>query len=159
MKSDLLAKTDPEVFDAISKETNREHNNLELIASENFCSEAVLAALGSVLTNKYAEGYPGKRYYGGCKWVDVAENLAIARAKQLFGCDHANVQPHSGTSANIAAYLTLAKPGDTILGLSLSHGGHLSHGHPLNFSGRYFKVVPDTMTRGLCSRARARMAA
>jgi glycine hydroxymethyltransferase len=141
MRSDLLAKTDPEVFDAISKETSREHNNLELIASENFCSEAVLAALGSVLTNKYAEGYPGKRYYGGCKWVDVGENLAIARAKQLFGCDHANVQPHSGTSANIAAYLTLAKPGDTILGLSLSHGGHLSHGHPINFSGRYFKVV------------------
>jgi len=142
MKPDLLAQTDPEVFAAISKETSRQHNNLELIASENFCSEAVLAALGSVLTNKYAEGYPGKRYYGGCKWVDVAENLAIARAKQLFGCEHANVQPHSGTSANLAAYLTLAKPGDTILGLNLSHGGHLSHGHPLNFTGRYFQVVP-----------------
>src|SRR5512136_3067554 len=142
MKPDVLKTVDPEVFDAVSKETSRQHNNLELIASENFCSEAVLAALGSVLTNKYAEGYPGKRYYGGCKWVDVAENLAIARVKQLFGCDHANVQPHSGTSANIAAYLTLAKPGDTILGLNLSHGGHLTHGHPLNFSGRYFKVVP-----------------
>jgi glycine hydroxymethyltransferase len=141
MKPDVLKTADPEVFDAVVKETNRQHNNLELIASENFCSEAVLAALGSVLTNKYAEGYPGKRYYGGCKWVDVAENLAIDRAKKLFGCDHANVQPHSGTSANIAAYLTLAKPGDTIMGLSLSHGGHLSHGHPVNFSGRYFKVV------------------
>jgi glycine hydroxymethyltransferase len=141
MKPDILKTTDPEVFDAVSKETSRQHNNLELIASENFSSEAVLAALGSALTNKYAEGYPGKRYYGGCKWVDVAENLAIDRAKKLFGCDHANVQPHSGTSANIAAYLVLAKPGDTILGLSLSHGGHLSHGHPINFSGRYFKVV------------------
>jgi glycine hydroxymethyltransferase len=141
MKPDALFQTDPEVFEAVSKETARQHNNLELIASENFCSEAVLAALGSALTNKYAEGYPGKRYYGGCKWVDVGENLAIDRAKKLFGCDHANVQPHSGTSANIAAYLTLAKPGDTILGLSLSHGGHLSHGHPLNFTGRYFKVV------------------
>ena len=141
MKPDLFRKTDPEVFDAVSKETSRQHNNLELIASENFCSEAVLAALGSVLTNKYAEGYPGKRYYGGCRFVDIAENLAIDRARQLFGCDHANVQPHSGTSANISAYLTLAKPGDTILGLNLSHGGHLSHGHPLNFSGRYFKVV------------------
>ncbi len=141
MKPDPLLPSDPEVFDAVLKETNRQHNNLELIASENFCSEAVLAALGSVLTNKYAEGYPGKRYYGGCKWVDVVENLARDRAKALFGCDHANVQPHSGTSANIAAYLTLAKPGDTILGLNLSHGGHLSHGHPINFSGRYFKVV------------------
>ncbi len=141
MKPDPLKLADPEVFDAVLKETNRQHNNLELIASENFCSEAVLAALGSVLTNKYAEGYPGKRYYGGCKWVDVVENLARDRARALFGCDHANVQPHSGTSANIAAYLTLAKPGDTILGLNLSHGGHLSHGHPINFSGRYFKVV------------------
>jgi glycine hydroxymethyltransferase len=141
MKPDSLKLTDPEVFDAVHRETSRQHNNLELIASENFCSEAVLAALGSVLTNKYAEGYPGKRYYGGCKWVDVVENLARDRARALFNCEHANVQPHSGTSANIAAYLTLAKPGDTILGLSLSHGGHLSHGHPINFSGRYFKVV------------------
>jgi len=145
MKPDVLKNTDPEVFEAVRKETERQHNNLELIASENFCSEAVLAALGSVLTNKYAEGYPKRRYYGGCKWVDVAEELARDRAKQLFGCDHANVQPHSGTSANIAAYLTLAKPGDTILGLSLSHGGHLSHGHPINFSGRYFKVVQYTV--------------
>ncbi len=145
MKPDILKSVDPEVFDAVVKETNRQHLHLELIASENFCSEAVLAALGSVLTNKYAEGYPGKRYYGGCKWVDVGENLAIDRAKRLFGCDHANVQPHSGTSANLAAYLTLAKPGDTILGLSLSHGGHLSHGHPLNFTGRYFRVVQYTV--------------
>ncbi len=145
MKPDVFKHADPEVFDAVRRETERQHNNLELIASENFCSEAVLAALGSVLTNKYAEGYPKKRYYGGCRWVDVAEDLARDRAKQLFGCDHANVQPHSGTSANIAAYLVLAKPGDTILGLSLSHGGHLSHGHPINFSGRYFKVVQYTV--------------
>jgi glycine hydroxymethyltransferase len=145
MKPDYLKQTDPEVFDAVRRETSRQHTNLELIASENFCSEAVLAALGSALTNKYAEGYPKKRYYGGCRWVDVAEDLARDRAKQLFGCDHANVQPHSGTSANIAAYLVLAKPGDTIMGLSLSHGGHLSHGHPINFSGRYFKVVQYTV--------------
>lgn len=149
MTAKELSVVDPEVFDAIVKETNRQHSNLELIASENFCSEAVLAALGSVLTNKYAEGYPRKRYYGGCRYVDIAEELAIQRAKELFGCDHANVQPHSGTQANIAAYLTLASPGDTIMGLSLSHGGHLSHGHPINFSGRYFKVIhytvdPDT---------------
>lgn len=147
MKPDILQQTDPEVFDAVRRETNRQHTNLELIASENFCSEAVLAALGSALTNKYAEGYPKKRYYGGCRWVDVAENLARDRAKELFGCDHANVQPHSGTSANIAAYLALATPGDTIMGLSLSHGGHLSHGHPINFSGRYFKVVQYTVDR------------
>ncbi|MEO0080413.1 MAG: serine hydroxymethyltransferase [candidate division WOR-3 bacterium] len=145
MTPELLWKTDPEVFEAIVKETNRQHTNLELIASENFCSEAVLAALGSVLTNKYAEGYPKKRYYGGCRYVDIAEELAIERTKQLFGCDHANVQPHAGTQANIAAYLTLAKPGDTIMGLSLTHGGHLSHGHPINFSGRYFKVVHYTV--------------
>jgi glycine hydroxymethyltransferase len=141
MRPAVLRQTDPEVFDAVVRETNRQHNNLELIASENFCSEAVLAALGSVLTNKYAEGYPKKRYYGGCRWVDVAEELAIARARQLFGCDHANVQPHAGTQANIAAYLSLANPGATIMGLHLSHGGHLSHGHPINFSGRYYKVV------------------
>lgn len=147
MKADSLFATDPEIFDAVRRETERQHDNLELIASENFCSEAVLAALGSALTNKYAEGYPKKRYYGGCRYVDIAEDLARERAKQLFGCDHANVQPHSGTSANIAAYLALAKPGDTILGLSLSHGGHLSHGHPINFSGRYFKVVQYTVDR------------
>ncbi len=145
MTSKCLFETDPEVFDAIVHETNRQHSNLELIASENFCSEAVLAALGSVLTNKYAEGYPKKRYYGGCRYVDIAEELAIERAKQLFGCDHVNVQPHSGTQANIAAYLTLANPGDTIMGLSLTHGGHLSHGHPINFSGRYFKVIHYTV--------------
>ncbi|OYD13882.1 serine hydroxymethyltransferase [candidate division WOR-3 bacterium JGI_Cruoil_03_51_56] len=145
MKPDLLKTTDPEVFEAIRRETNRQHNNLELIASENFCSEAVLAALGSVLTNKYAEGYPKRRYYGGCRFVDIGENLAIERAKKLFGCDHANVQPHAGTQANIAAYLTLANPGDTIMGLSLAHGGHLSHGHPVNFSGLYFKAVQYTV--------------
>jgi glycine hydroxymethyltransferase len=136
-----LARTDPEIADAIRNETRREGAQLELIASENFVSEAVLEALGSVLTNKYAEGYPGKRYYGGCEYVDVAESLAIARAKQLFGCDHANVQPHSGAQANTTVYMTVCKPGDTILGMNLSHGGHLTHGHPLNFSGRFFKVV------------------
>ncbi len=136
----ILKKTDPEIFDVIKGETNREHSTLELIASENFCSEAVLAALGSVLTNKYAEGLPKKRYYGGCEFVDIGETLAIERAKQLFGADHANVQPHSGTQANMIAYYALANPGDTIMGLNLSHGGHLSHGHPINFSGKYFKV-------------------
>ncbi|MCX7785219.1 MAG: serine hydroxymethyltransferase [candidate division WOR-3 bacterium] len=136
----LLKQTDPEVFEAIRNETNREHSTLELIASENFCSEAVLSALGSVLTNKYAEGLPKKRYYGGCEFVDVVETLAIERAKQLFGAEHANVQPHSGTQANMCAYFALANPGDTIFGLNLTHGGHLSHGHPINFSGKYFKV-------------------
>jgi glycine hydroxymethyltransferase len=136
-----LSRTDPEIAEAIRNETRRQGSQLELIASENFVSEAVLEALGSVLTNKYAEGYPGRRYYGGCEFVDVAETLAIARLKQLFGCDHANVQPHSGAQANTAVYMTVVKPGDTILGMNLSHGGHLTHGHPLNFSGRYFKVV------------------
>jgi len=136
----ILKKIDPEIFDVVKGETNREHSTLELIASENFCSEAVLAALGSVLTNKYAEGLPKKRYYGGCEFVDIGETLAIERAKQLFGADHANVQPHSGTQANMTAYFALANPGDTIMGLNLSHGGHLSHGHPINFSGKYFKV-------------------
>jgi len=145
MKPDLLQQTDPEVFDAVRRETNRQHNNLELIASENFVSEAVLEALGSPLTNKYAEGYPKKRYYGGCRFVDIAEDLARERAKALFQADHANVQPHSGTSANIAAYLVLADPGATIMGLNLSHGGHLSHGHPINFSGKYYKVVQYTV--------------
>lgn len=135
-----LKKIDPEIFDVIKNETNREHSTLELIASENFCSEAVLAALGSVLTNKYAEGLPKKRYYGGCEFVDIGETLAIERAKLLFGADHANVQPHSGTQANMTAYFALANPGDTMLGLNLAHGGHLSHGHPINFSGKYFKV-------------------
>ncbi|MBS4014932.1 MAG: serine hydroxymethyltransferase [Candidatus Latescibacteria bacterium] len=136
----ILKKFDPEIFDVVKGETNREHSTLELIASENFCSEAVLAALGSVLTNKYAEGLPKKRYYGGCEFVDIGETLAIERAKQLFGADHANVQPHSGTQANMTAYFALANPGDTFLGLNLTHGGHLSHGHPINFSGKYFKV-------------------
>jgi len=136
-----LARTDPEVAEAIRNETRRQGSQLELIASENFVSEAVLEALGTVLTNKYAEGYPGKRYYGGCEFVDVAETLAIQRAKQLFAADHANVQPHSGAQANMSVYMTVCQPGDTILGMNLSHGGHLTHGHPLNFSGRYFKVV------------------
>ncbi len=136
-----LARTDPEVAEAIRNETERQGRQLEMIASENFVSEAVLEALGTVLTNKYAEGYPGRRYYGGCEFVDVAETLAIARAKELFGADHANVQPHSGAQANTAVYLAALKPGDTILGMNLSHGGHLTHGHPLNFSGKYFKVV------------------
>ena len=136
-----IKKDDPQLYAAIKGEVLRQQNNLELIASENYTSKAVLEALGSVLTNKYAEGYPGKRYYGGCECVDVAEKLAIDRAKQLFGAEHANVQPHSGTQANITAYLSLISPGDTVMGLNLSHGGHLSHGHPLNFSGRYFKIV------------------
>ena len=136
-----LARTDPEVAEAIRNETERQGRQLEMIASENFVSEAVLEALGTVLTNKYAEGYPGRRYYGGCEFVDVAESLAIARAKELFGADHANVQPHSGAQANTAVYMAACKPGDTILGMNLSHGGHLTHGHPLNFSGKYFKVV------------------
>ncbi len=136
-----LLRTDPEVARAILDETRRQGAQLELIASENFVSEATLEALGTVLTNKYAEGYPGKRYYGGCEFVDVVETLAIARVKQLFGCDHANVQPHSGAQANMSVYLTVCKPGDTILGMNLSHGGHLTHGHPLNFSGRFYNVV------------------
>ncbi|MBD3284931.1 serine hydroxymethyltransferase, partial [candidate division WOR-3 bacterium] len=155
MYSRRLYETDPEIFAAVRAETEREHKGLELIASENFVSEAVLAALGSVLTNKYAEGYPYKwdketgsidysrygRYYGGCKHIDEAEKLAIERARELFGADHVNVQPHSGTTANMTAYFALGEPGDVLLGLNLSHGGHLSHGHPINFSGRFFKVV------------------
>jgi glycine hydroxymethyltransferase len=136
-----LARTDPEVADAIRHETLRQGRQLEMIASENFVSEAVLEALGTVLTNKYAEGYPGRRYYGGCEHVDVVETLAIARAKELFGADHANVQPHSGAQANTAVYMAVLKPGDTFLGMNLSHGGHLTHGHPLNFSGRFYNVV------------------
>ena len=136
-----LSEVDPEISRAIAGEVARQIRTIELIASENFVSEAVLEALGSVLTNKYAEGYPGKRYYGGCEHVDVAESLAIERAKKLFGADHANVQPHSGSQANQAVYVTVLKPGDTMLGMSLAHGGHLTHGHPLNFSGRMYKVV------------------
>ncbi|MBS1117031.1 MAG: glyA [candidate division NC10 bacterium] len=137
-----LIDVDPEIANAIRLETERQASKLELIASENFVSEAVLEAMGSPLTNKYAEGYPGKRYYGGCEFVDVAETLAIDRAKQLFGADHANVQPHSGAQANMAAYFALLNHGDTILGLNLAHGGHLTHGSPVNFSGRFFKVIP-----------------
>jgi glycine hydroxymethyltransferase len=136
-----LADTDPAIADAIHHELARQEEGLELIASENFVSQAVLEAAGSVMTNKYAEGYPGKRYYGGCEWVDVAETLALERAKQLFGADHANVQPHSGAQANMTVYLAMLKPGDTILGMNLAHGGHLTHGHPLNFSGKFFNVV------------------
>jgi glycine hydroxymethyltransferase len=137
-----LADTDPEIARAIDDERHRQNTGLELIASENFVSLAVLEAAGSVLTNKYAEGYPGKRYYGGCEFVDVAETLAIERAKALFGAEHANVQPHSGAQANMAVYFTLLKPGDTVLGMNLAHGGHLTHGHPLNFSGKLYTIVP-----------------
>lgn len=137
-----LLKVDPDVAGALAGEARRQAETLELIASENFVSEAILEAVGSVATNKYAEGYPGRRYYGGCEFVDVMENLAIERALRLFGAEHANVQPHSGTQANIAAYLSVLEPGDKILGMNLSHGGHLTHGHPLNFSGRVFQVVP-----------------
>jgi glycine hydroxymethyltransferase len=137
-----LAETDPEIARTINQETHRQNSGLELIASENFVSQAVLEAAGSVLTNKYAEGYPGKRYYGGCEFVDVAESLAISRAKELFGAEHANVQPHSGAQANMAVYFTLLKPGDTVLGMNLAHGGHLTHGHPLNFSGKLYTIVP-----------------
>jgi glycine hydroxymethyltransferase len=137
-----LEQTDPDIADAIRHELDRQEHGLELIASENFVSRAVLEAAGSVMTNKYAEGYPGKRYYGGCEFVDVAESLAIERAKQLFGAEHANVQPHSGAQANMAVYMTVLKPGDTILGMNLAHGGHLTHGHPLNFSGKFFHIVP-----------------
>ncbi len=137
-----LAEADPEIADAVRNELNRQRNGLELIASENFVSRAILAAAGSVFTNKYAEGYPGRRYYGGCEYVDVVESLAINRAKKLFGAEHANVQPHAGAQANMAVYFTVMKPGDTVLGMNLAHGGHLTHGHPLNFSGLLYKVVP-----------------
>src|SRR3954464_6513180 len=136
-----LSESDPQIAQAIANEANRQHEGLELIASENFVSMAVLEAAGSVFTNKYAEGYPGKRYYGGCEFSDVVENLARDRAKQLFGADHSNVQPHSGSQANAAAYSSVLQPGDTILGLDLAHGGHLTHGHKLNFSGKLYKVV------------------
>jgi glycine hydroxymethyltransferase len=142
-----LDEIDPEVASAIANETVRQHEGLELIASENFVSEAVLEAMGSVFTNKYAEGYPGKRYYGGCEFADVVENLARDRAKKLFGAEHANVQPHSGSTANMAAYAAVLAPGDTILGLNLAHGGHLTHGHHLNFSGKTYRVVPYGVTK------------
>src|SRR5688572_19282250 len=137
-----LAETDPDIASAIRAESRRQGDGLELIASENFVSRAILEAAGSILTNKYAEGYPGKRYYGGCEVVDIIESLAIARAKRLFGADHANVQPHSGAQANMSVYLTIVNPGDTVLGMNLAHGGHLTHGHPLNFSGKLYTIVP-----------------
>ena len=142
-----LADTDPAIATVLCDETTRQNTGLELIASENFVSAAVLQAAGSVLTNKYAEGYPGRRYYGGCEFVDVAESLAIKRAIALFGADHANVQPHSGAQANMAAYFALLAPGDTVLGMSLAHGGHLTHGHPLNFSGQLYTIVPYGVRR------------
>ncbi len=147
----ILETFDPQIAKAIRQETERQEYSLELIASENFVSEAVMEAQGSVFTNKYAEGYPGKRYYGGCHNADIVENLAIERAKELFGAEHVNVQPHSGSQANMAVYFAALKPGDTILGMNLSHGGHLTHGSPVNFSGRFFNVVPygvskDTQT-------------
>src|SRR3984957_7676185 len=145
MKTDRMSlplyEADPQIATAIDNEVRRQHEGLELIASENFVSEAVLEAMGSVFTNKYAEGYPGKRYYGGCEFADQVEQLAIDRAKEIFGAEHANVQAHSGTSANVAVYMSTLQPGDTVLGMNLSHGGHLTHGHPLNFSGRMYKFV------------------
>ena len=137
----LVEQYDKEVGEAMGAELKRQRRNIELIASENIVSPAVMAAMGSVLTNKYAEGYPGKRYYGGCECVDVAENLAIERAKKLFGAEHANVQAHSGAQANMAVYFALLQPGDTVLGMSLAHGGHLTHGSPVNMSGKYFNFV------------------
>lgn len=139
---DQLKKGDPEIYECVRNEMRRQNQNIELIASENFTSLAVMDAMGSVLTNKYAEGYPGKRWYGGCEFVDVAETLAIERAKKLFGAEHANVQPHSGASANTAVFLALLKPGDKILGMNLAHGGHLTHGHPMNFSGKFYQIIP-----------------
>ena len=136
----LLKQNDPEVYDAVMKETNRQRDKIELIASENFVSETVMEANGTTLTNKYAEGYPGKRYYGGCEYVDIVETLAIERAKKLFGAEYANVQPHSGAQANMAVFFALLNPGDTVLSMSLAHGGHLSHGSPVNMSGKYFNI-------------------
>ena len=142
LKWEYLDKVDPEIADIIRKEDGRQQGNIELIASENFTSLAVMEAQGSILTNKYAEGYPGKKYYGGCEFIDMVENLAIDRAKKVFGADHANVQPHSGAQANMAVYFALLQPGDTVMGMSLDHGGHLTHGSPVNISGKYFNFVP-----------------
>src|SRR6201987_2112402 len=142
-----LAASDPDIAAQITNEIHRQHEGLEMIASENFVSRAVLEAAGTVFTNKYAEGYPGKRYYGGCEFADVVENIARDRAKQLFGAEHANVQPHSGSQANAAAYMTLLNPGDTILGLDLANGGHLTHGHKLNFSGKLYRVASYTVRK------------
>jgi len=137
-----LKETDPEIYTAIAQELGRQNDKLELIASENFTSAEVMAAQGSCMTNKYAEGYPKKRYYGGCEYVDIAEELAIERAKQLFGCEYVNVQPHSGAQANTAVYFAMLEVGDTVLGMNLSHGGHLTHGSPVNISGKYYKFIP-----------------
>ncbi|PNT92796.1 serine hydroxymethyltransferase [Clostridium thermosuccinogenes] len=145
-----IKKVDPDIARAIEDEVNRQRNNIELIASENFVSEAVMEALGTPLTNKYAEGYPGKRYYGGCDYVDVVENLAIERAKELFGAEHANVQPHSGAQANMAVFFAVLEPGDTVLGMNLAHGGHLSHGMPKNISGKYYNVIPYGVRESDC---------
>ncbi len=145
-----IKKIDPEVASAIEMEVNRQRNKIELIASENFVSNAVIEAMGTPLTNKYAEGYPGKRYYGGCECVDIVENLAIERAKEIFGCDHANVQPHSGAQANLAVFFAVLNPGDTVLGMNLSHGGHLSHGSPVNISGKYFNIIPYGVSKDTC---------
>src|SRR5215510_12076388 len=142
-----LAEVDPEIHAAIRKETERQNSRLELIASENFTSEAILEAAGSVFTNKYAEGYPGKRYYAGCEFADVVENLARERALKMFGAEYVNVQPHSGSQANQAAYAAVLQPGDTVLGMNLAHGGHLTHGNPLNFSGKTYKIVPYGVRR------------
>lgn len=144
----LIAKTDPEIAEALKSELSRQQNNIELIASENFVSPAVMAAAGSHLTNKYAEGYPGHRYYGGCRYVDIAEDLARTRLKELFGCEYCNVQPHSGASANLAVLFAACKPGDVIMGMNLAHGGHLSHGSPVNISGKYFNIVPYGVKEG-----------
>ncbi|MDD5602812.1 MAG: serine hydroxymethyltransferase, partial [Eubacteriales bacterium] len=137
-----IAKIDPDIAKAIEDEVGRQRGKIELIASENFVSPAVMEAMGTPLTNKYAEGYPGKRYYGGCEYVDIVETLAIERAKEIFGAEHANVQPHSGAQANNAVYFAVLSPGDTMLGMNLAHGGHLSHGSPVNISGKYYNVVP-----------------
>ncbi len=145
-----IKKVDPVVAEAIEAEVQRQRSKIELIASENFVSDAVIEAMGTPLTNKYAEGYPGKRYYGGCECVDVVENLAIERAKEIFGCDHANVQPHSGAQANLAVFFAVLNPGDTVLGMNLSHGGHLSHGSPVNISGKYFNIIPYGVAKDTC---------
>ena len=145
-----IKKIDPEVASAIEMEVSRQRNKIELIASENFVSNAVIEAMGTPLTNKYAEGYPGKRYYGGCECVDVVENLAIERVKEIFGCDHANVQPHSGAQANLAVFFAVLNPGDTVLGMNLSHGGHLSHGSPVNISGKYYNIIPYGVAKDTC---------
>ena len=145
--TDEIRKVDPEIADAIENEVNRQRNKIELIASENFVSNAVIEAMGTPLTNKYAEGYPGKRYYGGCEYVDVVETLAIERAKKLFGAEHANVQAHCGARTNLAVFFAMLKPGDTVLSMNLSHGGHLSHGSPVNISGKYFNIVPYGVSR------------